>query len=496
MVRPHARFRDGVPTATIATTQPATLQQICAEAGCPACAWEPRGMRCRPRSCPSPNVRRIRRGDPRLRWRGVRARVATAVRPTATAHRPRCSSSWTRRGRWASRRAMAAAVSTVAKAALRTVVDGLPDGSRVGLRLYGHRVAGAGRAAGCRDTELVTPVGPLDRRALKAQIASYRAVGSTPIGRALRAAAADLPAQTPAFDRARLRRRRQLRSAEPLLGRRRACRRGRHRRQHPGDWLSGRGAGPAPAAVHRRPRRGVYRDAADADELAVALRALAARAVRTYTPVGKPIRGGATAAAAAADLRRALPRPHRRWTRIAGTPCRSGRASGSRRPRSSAAPARSHGQTRRDVRHVAWSSRSSTRAASCPRRAPAVPNLFVRRRVQRERRPAHAPDRRSTRPSVSSPAARGAICCASGCRTTVTGCSEDVLDGGSLALGVQTNIIGGRQSRRRRRRSNARRRPSVRAARRSRVLAAVVVGCLVLGVLATLCVARLRRRAS
>ena len=32
-----------------------------------------------------------------------------------------------------------------AKRALRTVVDGLPDGARVGLRLYGHRVAG-GRA--------------------------------------------------------------------------------------------------------------------------------------------------------------------------------------------------------------------------------------------------------------------------------------------------------------------------------------------------------------
>jgi hypothetical protein len=45
--------------------------------------------------------------------------------------------------------------------------------------------------------------------------------------------------------------------------------------------------------------RGVYRDAGDADELAVALRALAARATRTYRPVGRPVRGGATEAAAA-----------------------------------------------------------------------------------------------------------------------------------------------------------------------------------------------------
>ena len=40
-----------------------------------------------------------------------------------------------------------------AKSALRTLVTGLPDGTRVGLRLYGHRVSGATRAQGCRDTE-------------------------------------------------------------------------------------------------------------------------------------------------------------------------------------------------------------------------------------------------------------------------------------------------------------------------------------------------------
>ena len=39
--------------------------------------------------------------------------------------------------------------------------------------------------------------------------------------------------------------------------------------------------------------RGVYRDAADADELAVALRALAARGTRTFTPSGTRISGGA-----------------------------------------------------------------------------------------------------------------------------------------------------------------------------------------------------------
>jgi Ca-activated chloride channel family protein len=186
----------------------------------------------------------------------------------------------------------------VAKAALRTVVDGLPDGARVGLRLYGHRVSGAGRVAGCRDTELVTPVGALDRGALKAQIDSYRAVGSTPIGRALRAAASDLPARGAASivlvsdggDNC----------APPnpctIAGELAAA----------GTGVSIQAIGFQVGARARRQLqciarrgRGVYRDAADADDLAVALRALAARATRTYRPVGAPIRGAASEAAAA-----------------------------------------------------------------------------------------------------------------------------------------------------------------------------------------------------
>ncbi len=187
----------------------------------------------------------------------------------------------------------------VAKAALRTVVDGLPTDARVGLRLYGHRVSGAGRAAGCRDTELVTPVGALDRTGLTAQIDSYRAVGSTPIGRALRAAADDLPPSGPtsivlvsdggdncappdpcaiAGEVAAAGTDVSIQAIGFQVGE-------RARRQL--RCIAGRG-------------RGVYRDAGDADDLAVALRALAARATRTPQPVGRPIRGGATEAAPAA----------------------------------------------------------------------------------------------------------------------------------------------------------------------------------------------------
>ena len=185
-----------------------------------------------------------------------------------------------------------------AKAALRTVVDGLPERARVGLRLYGHRVSGAGRAAGCRDTELVAPVGALGREALTARIDSYHAVGSTPIGHALRLA-------RPTFRPVRQARSCSCPTAATTAPLRNPAR-------SPASWPP-----PGPASASRRSAsrsgparrqlrciarrgRGVYRDAADADELAVALRALAARSVRTYTPVGARIRGGATQAAAAA----------------------------------------------------------------------------------------------------------------------------------------------------------------------------------------------------
>jgi Ca-activated chloride channel family protein len=63
-----------------------------------------------------------------------------------------------------------------AKQALYQVVDSLPEGSQVGLRVYGHRASNSekDRAAGCRDTELISPVQPLSRRAMKDSIGRTR----------------------------------------------------------------------------------------------------------------------------------------------------------------------------------------------------------------------------------------------------------------------------------------------------------------------------------
>ena len=79
-----------------------------------------------------------------------------------------------------------------AKAALNTLVDELPDDAKVGLRIYGSEVSGTGKAAGCADTKLVSPVAPLDRPGLKSAIDAITPKGFTPIGRSLQGAAQDL----------------------------------------------------------------------------------------------------------------------------------------------------------------------------------------------------------------------------------------------------------------------------------------------------------------
>jgi len=82
-----------------------------------------------------------------------------------------------------------------AKTALKGVVNALPDDSQVGLRVYGHRVPNTDEKRGCKDTQLVTPVGPLNRGRMKQQIRSFDAKGFTPIGLSLEEGAKDLPSE-------------------------------------------------------------------------------------------------------------------------------------------------------------------------------------------------------------------------------------------------------------------------------------------------------------
>ncbi len=84
-----------------------------------------------------------------------------------------------------------------AKTALQTIIAALPADLDVGLRAYGHRVPSSDKAKACQDTELVVPVGPLDRASLSATVDGLDALGETPIGLSLQQAATDLPTDKP-----------------------------------------------------------------------------------------------------------------------------------------------------------------------------------------------------------------------------------------------------------------------------------------------------------
>ena len=78
-----------------------------------------------------------------------------------------------------------------AKAAVDEVLDTVPEEAPMGLRVYGSRVAGQGRAKACADTELVAPVQAGDRAPLRDAVHALAGKGRTPIGRSLLATPGD-----------------------------------------------------------------------------------------------------------------------------------------------------------------------------------------------------------------------------------------------------------------------------------------------------------------
>lgn len=81
-----------------------------------------------------------------------------------------------------------------AKRAVGQVLSEPAEGLDVGLRVYGHRTPNTDRERGCADTELVVPVGPVDPDDFRTALDAIGASGYTPIAAALQAAVADLPA--------------------------------------------------------------------------------------------------------------------------------------------------------------------------------------------------------------------------------------------------------------------------------------------------------------
>lgn len=86
-----------------------------------------------------------------------------------------------------------------AKRAVRSFVASAPAESAVGLTTYGTGTSNdeADKAAGCRDVQVLRQPDRIDKSALTAAVDGITARGWTPMGTALRQAAAALPAQGP-----------------------------------------------------------------------------------------------------------------------------------------------------------------------------------------------------------------------------------------------------------------------------------------------------------
>ena len=83
----------------------------------------------------------------------------------------------------------------VAKDVMMQIIRDLPDGMKVGLRVYGQRIR-EGREGDCRDSELVVGFGPLDRESLLRQVQEISALGTTPLAYSLVRAARDLAGES------------------------------------------------------------------------------------------------------------------------------------------------------------------------------------------------------------------------------------------------------------------------------------------------------------
>jgi len=182
---------------------------------------------------------------------------------------------------------------TAAKAALNRLVDRLPPGAPVGLRVYGARGPRSDKARGCRDTQLIAPVAPLDAAGLEEKIASFDATGFTPIGRSLQEGARDLPKSG---DRTMI----LVSDGLDTCGRPDPCAVAR-KLSRGGLDLTIQAVGYQVDAKARRQLRciadatgGGYFDVQDSNKLGDQLEALATRPLRRYRTSGTPVRGGTT----------------------------------------------------------------------------------------------------------------------------------------------------------------------------------------------------------
>ncbi|MFD4192784.1 vWA domain-containing protein [Amycolatopsis thermoflava] len=182
-----------------------------------------------------------------------------------------------------------------AKSALRRFIGSAPAEAQVGLTVYGTRTGSsdAEKAQGCQDVQVLSPPKTIDKPALTAAVDGIQPSGYTPIGTALRTAAAALPQTGP---RAVV----LVSDGEDTCAPPDPCEVARE--------LTAQGAKVVVHAVgfdvDARSREqltciaqvtgGTYSDAPDGKTLERILPRVSATALRTYEPAGTPITGAAS----------------------------------------------------------------------------------------------------------------------------------------------------------------------------------------------------------
>ncbi|MEY9944961.1 Ca-activated chloride channel family protein [Kitasatospora sp. GAS1066B] len=81
---------------------------------------------------------------------------------------------------------------SVAQQSIDEVIDALPPEAEFGIRTLGATYPVSDKTDGCKDTQVLYPVGRTDKVEAKTAVATLRPTGWTPIGLALRGAAQDL----------------------------------------------------------------------------------------------------------------------------------------------------------------------------------------------------------------------------------------------------------------------------------------------------------------
>ncbi|MGH3487186.1 MAG: VWA domain-containing protein, partial [Actinopolymorphaceae bacterium] len=177
-----------------------------------------------------------------------------------------------------------------AKQALNTVVDKLPAEAVVGLRVYGATVFEKSDPGACTDSQLVVPIQPADKPALKSAIAKYKPYGETPIAHSLKQAAKDLGSEGKrtillVSDGE------ETCSPNPCLVARDIHARGIDLTIDVVGLHVGAGAKHQLSCIADA-GGGTYYDAQDADDLAASLDQSALRAFKDFAVSGKPVIGG------------------------------------------------------------------------------------------------------------------------------------------------------------------------------------------------------------